>query len=108
LNNKLEFIQLFEELKLKYVENIEIFNKLNLLKLDNGTNVLNSEDRMKMIKNINTILKTLSLHSDINPEYNLNLLNLPELNIEPVRQSSPEFTESALQMRELNVKVEES
>jgi hypothetical protein len=37
-------------LKVQYIEHIKIFNQLNQLKLEDGTNVLKAPDRMKMVK----------------------------------------------------------
>jgi hypothetical protein len=44
ISNNTEFISLFEQLKLKYIENIQLFNKLDGIKLENGNNLLKVED----------------------------------------------------------------
>jgi hypothetical protein len=83
-----------------------MFNQISRLKNEDGSNVLKFQDRSKMLENIDTIFKGLNTSSEIIPEYNLNLLNLPKLDIE--EHTSPKLTESALQLESLNVKVEET
>ena len=108
VSNNIEFIPLFEDLKFKYIENIEFFNKIDNLKIENGDNILKVGDRMKMLKNINIISETLSKHNLIIPDYNLNLDSIPTLNFSRVEHSSPQLVESALQLGELNTKVEQT
>jgi hypothetical protein len=107
-DNNLEFIRLFEQLKINYIKNIEMFNQLTSIKLENGSGIIRIEDRVKMITNINAILKTLRKHSDIIPEYNFNLDEISALDLNLLEFSSPKLTDSALEMHDLNVKIEES
>jgi hypothetical protein len=89
LSNELELIRLFQNLKDKYNEHFEIFNKLKELKLTDGTDVLKMEDKLKMIKNNQTILSLLAKHSEVIPNYHLDLTDLQEINIS--RPTSPEL-----------------
>jgi hypothetical protein len=104
----LDFRRLFDDLKLKQINQIEIFNKLSTLNLEDGTNLFKNEDRLKFIKNINSIMNTLNKHSDVIPNYNLELDNLPKLNVELERSISPELTEASLQLENLNTSIEKS
>ena len=77
LKLNLDFRILFNKLKTSQINQIEIFNKLTNLKLEDGSDVLNMEDRIKLIKNINFINNTLNKHIELIPDYNLNLEDLP-------------------------------
>jgi predicted restriction endonuclease len=104
----LDFKNLFDDLKSNQINHIEIFNKLSDLKLEDGTSVLNPDNRNNLIKNINIVNSTLIKYYDLIPNYNLHLENLPNLNIELVRSTSPELTEASLQVENLNTNVEKS
>lgn len=103
----LDFKTLFNLLKINQTNQIEIFNKLNNLKLEDGSNVLNLQDKMSMLKNINLINATLNKSHDLIPDYNLNLENLPELNIELSRPSSP-LENATIQVENLNTTIEKT
>lgn len=103
----LDFKTLFNLLKINQTNQIEIFNKLKNLKLEDGSNVLNLQDKMSMLKNINLINATLNKSHDLIPDYNLNLENLPELNIELSRPSSP-LENATIQVENLNTTIEKT
>jgi hypothetical protein len=103
----LDFKTLFNLLKINQTNQIKIFNKLNNLKLEDGSNVLNLQDKMSMLKNINLINATLNKSHDLIPDYNLNLENLPELNIELSRPSSP-LENATIQVENLNTTIEKT
>lgn len=104
----IDFKKLFDQLKSNQINHIEIFNKLSTLKLEDGTAVLNPDNRNNLIKNINVVNSTLIKYHDLIPNYNLHLDNLPDLNIELVRSTSPELTEASLQVENLNTSIEKS
>jgi hypothetical protein len=70
LHKSLGVVGLFEQLKFKYVERVELINKLSLLK---------SGDRITMIKDVNRIFNTLKRSNEVIPNYNLNLTGLPKI-----------------------------
>ena len=107
LKMNLDFRRLFDQLKLNQINQIENFNKLSDLKLEDGADVLKNEDRLKLIKNINSTMSTLNKHSDVIPNYNLELTNLPKLNVELDRPLSP-LQDSTIQVESLNTKLEKS
>lgn len=107
LKMNLDFRRLFDQLKLNQVNQIEIFNKLSTLNLEDGADVLKNEDRLKLIKNINSTMNTLNKHSEVIPNYNLELDNLPKLNVELDRPLSP-LQDSTKIVENLNTTVEKS
>lgn len=98
---------LFRHLKIKQINQIEIFNKLTNLKLEDGTNVLSFEDKTNLIRNINSTQSTLNKHYDLIPNLSLNLDDLPELNHNLERTISP-LQESTIQLEDLNITVEKT
>ena len=103
----LDLRKFFINLKTDQINQIEIFNKLANLKLDDGTNVLKIEDRIKMIKNINISQSTLSKYLDLLPDLNLKLDSLPELNVNIERPISP-LEKSIVEVESLNTTIEDS
>jgi len=102
-----DFKSLFEQLKHNQISQIEIFNKLTQLKLEDGIEILKYEDKINLLKNINSIHLTLNKHGELLPDYNLNLQDLPELNVEINRPLSP-FKTATIQLEDLNTSVEKS
>jgi len=103
LPENIDLIALFSELKEKYIQNIELFNKL--IKLDKDSpNTFKIEDRVKMLKNLNTIEKVLNKHFDVIPNFDLNLTNLPEINLP--RPISPELVEATTRVHDFNSYVQ--
>jgi hypothetical protein len=99
---------LFEDLKQKYIENVEIFNKISRLRLEDGSTLLKTEDRSKMIQNVTKILDILNKHHEIIPNHNLKLIDLIGIDLNFGGESSPQLIESALQLENINTKIEES
>ena len=107
LKMNLDLSNFFRHLKINQINQIEIFNKLTNLKLEDGTNVLKFEDRLNLINNINLTQTTLNKHYNLIPNFFLNLDDLPKLNIDLDRPISP-LQESTIQLEGLNVNVEKS
>jgi hypothetical protein len=88
------------------MEAIQIFNKLNELNKIANSDVFKLKDKTKLLSNLNIIQKLLDNSSEIIPEYNLNLNDLPDLNI--IQASSSEMEASVSNVQNLNTEVERS
>lgn len=101
-----DLIQMYENLKLKQIETIEIFNKLIKLNENTGNEIFTFKSKSVMLKNINTIQNIFNNSYDVIPNYNLDLTDLPVLEI--VQESSPEMKSSILDVENLNSQVEKT
>jgi hypothetical protein len=99
-----ELIAIFEDLKTKQAEAIQIFNKLNQLNETTTMDIFKFKDKTKVLSNINTIQQLLDKSSDIIPDYDLNLTDLPNLNI--TNYSSPVMEASTSNIQKLNTQIE--
>lgn len=99
----LELIRLFENLKLKYIENVDLFNKLKELKLNNS-NILKVEDEIIWLKNLKIIEKFLNKGFDVIPDYNLKLSELPL--IDSMKLTSSELIASTSDVQNLNSQLQ--
>jgi hypothetical protein len=107
LKMNLDLRKFFKELKNNQINQIEVFNRLTNLNLEDGTPILKPADRINLIKNINLAQSTLNKHYDIIPNLNLNLNDLPELNLILERPISP-LEAATIQLENLNTTIENS
>ena len=104
LSETTNLIYLFEDLKLKYIENAELFNKLIDLNKDNP-GFLKVNDKMQMLKNLQITNDILNKCYDTIPNYNLKLSDLPSLNLET--PTSPQLVASTSELRSLTSEVQD-
>lgn len=97
---------MFENLKIKQIETIEIFNKLIHLNENTKSEIFTLKSKYLMLKNINSIQNILKESFDVIPNYNLDLTDLPILNI--IEESSPEMKASVLDVENLYTQIEKT
>jgi len=95
-------IGLYEQLKLKQNEYVDLFNGLN--------DKLSYGDQTRLLGNIDAIKDVLFKYSDLIPENMVNLSDIHKIKLNNIleRSVSPILVESAAEVENLNTKIERS
>lgn len=97
-----KLIGLYEQLKLKQNEYVDLFNGLN--------DKLSYGDQTRLLGNIDAIKDVLFKYSDLIPENMVNLSDIHKIKLNNIleRSVSPILVESAAEVENLNTKIERS
>jgi hypothetical protein len=87
---------------------VDLFNRLEILNKSTVEQVFKTDEKIKLIENMKTILKVLDLHIEIIPNYPIDLTNLHQHYFDGSGSSSPKLIQSAIEVQDLTSKVEET